>query len=38
MGSITTRETWPPQPPKKPVFHWEWVIVDGVKKLVKKTP
>jgi hypothetical protein len=36
MGSITTRDSWPPQPPKKPVFLWEWVIVDGVKKLIRK--
>ena len=41
MGSITTRETWPPEPPNKPPKHWEWQIVGGVKKLVpikKKTP
>ena len=41
MGSITTRETWPPEPPSKSPKHWEWQIVDGVKKLVpikKKTP
>jgi hypothetical protein len=40
MGSITTRDKWPPEPPQKPAKHWEWQIVDGVKKLVpikKKT-
>lgn len=41
MGSITSREKWPPEPPQKPPKHWEWQIVDGVKKLVpvkKKYP
>jgi hypothetical protein len=40
VGSITTRETWPPEPPGKPPKNWEWKIIDGVKKLVpikKKT-
>lgn len=37
MGSITSRQEWPPKTPKKPVPQWEWKIVDGAKKLVRKT-
>lgn len=35
MGSITSRDKWPPEPPKKPVIKWRWEIVDGKKKLVR---
>lgn len=35
MGSITSREKWPPDPPYKPPKNWEWQIVNGMKKLVR---
>lgn len=41
MGSITSREKWPPDPPRSAPKNWEWKIVDGIKKLVrieKKNP
>ena len=34
MGSITSRDKWPPEPPKAPK-NWEWKIIDGVKRLVR---
>lgn len=35
MGSITSREKWPPEPPQKAPKNWEWKIVDGIKRLVR---
>jgi len=34
MGSITSRDKWPPEPPKYVAPKWKWIIVDGKKKLV----